>query len=39
MASRDRRKAAPTFAASGLYLAGVEYDRELRLPAFREISP
>jgi len=39
MASRDRRKAAPTFAASGLYLAGVEYDPELRLPAFRETSP
>jgi tRNA pseudouridine38-40 synthase len=39
MASRDRRKAAPTFAASGLYLAGVEYDPQLRLPAFRETSP
>jgi tRNA pseudouridine38-40 synthase len=33
---RDRREAAPTFAAAGLYLAGVEYDPAFGLPAFRE---
>ena len=32
---RDRRAAAPTFAAEGLYLAGVEYDPAFALPAFR----
>ena len=26
LAGRDRRRAAPTFAASGLYLSGVQYD-------------
>ena len=31
---RDRRRAAPTFAPDGLYLAGVEYDAALALPAF-----
>jgi len=36
LALRDRREAAPTFAAGGLYLAGVEYDRSFGLPAFRE---
>ena len=36
MEKRDRREAAPTFAAGGLYLAGVEYDRAFGLPAFRE---
>ena len=35
LASRDRRLAAPTFMPDGLYLAGVEYDPALRLPAFR----
>lgn len=35
LASRDRKQAAPTFAAEGLYLAGVEYDAGLGLPAFR----
>jgi tRNA pseudouridine38-40 synthase len=42
MEMRDRREAAPTFAAGGLYLAGVEYDRSFGLPAFRDqplISP
>jgi tRNA pseudouridine38-40 synthase len=33
--SRDRKLAAPTFAASGLYLTGVEYDAALGLPEFR----
>jgi tRNA pseudouridine38-40 synthase len=33
--ARDRRLAAPTFAAAGLYLAHVEYDARFALPAFR----
>lgn len=33
LASRDRRSSAPTFAADGLYLSGVEYDLEWGLPA------
>lgn len=32
---RDRTKAAPTFAAEGLYLTGVAYDPAFTLPAFR----
>ena len=36
LASRDRRLAAPTFAPDGLYLAGVEYDPAVGLPAFRD---
>jgi tRNA pseudouridine38-40 synthase len=32
--ARDRRESAPTFAPDGLYLAGVEYDRAIGLPAF-----
>jgi len=32
--ARDRRLAAPTFMADGLYLAGVEYDPALGLPKF-----
>ena len=32
LAQRDRRKAAPTFAASGLYLSGVAYPAEHDLP-------
>ena len=36
LAMRDRREAAPTFAAAGLYLAGVEYDPAFGLPAFRD---
>jgi tRNA pseudouridine38-40 synthase len=31
--ARDRSVAAPTFAAAGLYLTGVEYDPSLDLPA------
>lgn len=30
--SRDRQRAAPTFAASGLYLTGVEYEAQWGLP-------
>lgn len=38
--SRDRRRAAPTFAADGLYFAGVEYDPVWQLPATgRIITP
>jgi tRNA pseudouridine38-40 synthase len=37
--SRDRRRAAPTFAPDGLYLAGVEYDPAFGLPAFRAAAP
>lgn len=32
LAGRDRRLGAPTFSASGLYLVGVGYDAEWRLP-------
>lgn len=37
---RDRRLAAPTFSAAGLYLTGVEYDLSFGLPtAVDEIAP
>jgi len=32
LASRDRTRAAPTFAAAGLYLAGADYDPAFGLP-------
>lgn len=32
--SHDRKKAAPTFSAAGLYLAGVTYDSKWNLPSF-----
>jgi tRNA pseudouridine38-40 synthase len=35
IASRDRTRAAPTFAADGLYLTGVDYDARWALPATR----
>jgi len=35
--ARDRRLAAPTFAADGLYLSGVRYDARWSLPAFPEM--
>ena len=34
LVSRDRAKAAPTFSAAGLYLAGVTYDSKWNLPRF-----
>jgi tRNA pseudouridine38-40 synthase len=37
LAARDRRLAAPTFAAEGLYLSGVEYDAAWQLPDNRRI--
>jgi tRNA pseudouridine38-40 synthase len=33
LAAKDRRRAAPTFAPDGLYLAGVAYDPAFGLPA------
>jgi tRNA pseudouridine38-40 synthase len=35
LASRDRTRAAPTFAADGLYLTGADYDARWGLPATR----
>jgi tRNA pseudouridine38-40 synthase len=37
--SRDRSRAAPTFAAGGLYLAEIAYDPRWRLPVFPRIMP
>jgi len=39
MEKRDRRLAAPTFAADGLYLAEVRYDARWNLPAFARMMP
>ncbi len=39
IASRDRTRAAPTFAPDGLYLAAIEYDEKFQLPAFRARMP
>ncbi len=36
---RDRRLAAPTFAAEGLYLTAVEYDASFGLPAPEDFAP
>jgi tRNA pseudouridine38-40 synthase len=38
LGSRDRNRAAPTFAASGLYLAAVEYDASWELPSHPDIA-
>ena len=38
LGSRDRNRAAPTFAASGLYLAAVEYDASWALPSHPNIA-
>ena len=35
LASRDRTRAAPTFAPDGLYLAGADYPPRFALPATR----
>ena len=37
--SRDRARAAPTFAADGLYLANIEYDEKFGLPTARTRLP
>jgi tRNA pseudouridine38-40 synthase len=39
IAARDRRLAAPTFAADGLYLSGVRYEPRWALPAFPRAMP
>ena len=39
IAARDRRRAAPTFAADGLYLFRVQYDARWNLPAFADMIP
>jgi len=39
LAARDRRRAAPTFAADGLYLFRVRYDARWNLPAFSDMMP
>jgi tRNA pseudouridine38-40 synthase len=39
LAGRDRRLAAPTFSAAGLYLTGVDYDAAFNLPAPEEFGP
>ena len=39
LAGRDRSRAAPTFAASGLYLSGVQYDAAFGLPAPLDAMP
>jgi len=33
LASRDRNRGAPTFAASGLYLTGIDYPSRWNLPS------
>jgi len=37
--ARDRQRAAPTFAADGLYLFRVRYDARWNLPAFPDMMP
>ena len=39
LAGRDRERAAPTFPASGLYLAEVEYDAMWGLPPAAPRAP
>ncbi len=38
LAARDRRQAAPTFDAAGLYLTGVDYDAAWNLPRAKRVS-
>ena len=38
LAARDRTRAAPTFAASGLYLCGADYDARFGLPPTRRAA-
>jgi tRNA pseudouridine38-40 synthase len=39
IAARDRSRAAPTFAADGLYLFKVRYDARWTLPGFADMMP
>ena len=39
LAARDRRLAAPTFSAAGLYLSEVRYESRWGLPAFTPMMP
>src|SRR5262245_29715677 len=39
IAARDRQRAAPTFAADGLYLLRIRYDARWNLPAFADMMP
>ena len=39
LAAKDRRLAAPTFAADGLYLVGVRYEAHWGIPAMAETPP
>jgi tRNA pseudouridine38-40 synthase len=39
IAARDRRRAAPTFSAEGLYLFRVRYDPRWNLPSFADMMP
>ena len=39
IAAQDRRLAAPTFSAEGLYLFGVRYDARWNLPGFPPMMP
>jgi tRNA pseudouridine38-40 synthase len=39
LASRDRTRAAPTFAAQGLYLSGVEYPPRYAIDSWPPVSP
>jgi tRNA pseudouridine38-40 synthase len=36
---RDRRKAAPTMSAAGLYLVDIRYEDHWKLPAFARMMP
>ncbi len=38
LASRDRKRAAPTFAPDGLYLRHIKYDAKWRLPQEQELG-
>jgi tRNA pseudouridine38-40 synthase len=39
LAARDRRLAAPTCSAAGLYLTAVDYDSVFELPPAEDLAP